>query len=663
MFNRFVASLKAFAMTWSARTQSWGGLMLGATRSNWAREVGDGRGNAIIVACIRWVCRTFPEAPIKAQIKGRTNEWQDQEEHSLTALLTKPNDFYSGLLLWSATLADYMSTGNAYWLKVRSGAGRVIQLWWVPSSMMEPRWSDSGEEYIGWYDYTVDSQARRIDVADVVHFRDGFDPANIRKGLSPLASMVREVATDNEAANWSASLLKNMGVPGVVIAPDGDTELTQEDADQTKTTFAQRFGGDRRGEPLVLSAKVKVSTLSFSPEQMVMTNLRRVPEERITAIFGTPAVVVGLGAGLDRSTFANMAEAREAAYESNIIPTQRLMAAELQTQLVPDFGDPTKLRVAFDLSQVRVLQDDEHKRAQTVTLQVTSGMLTVNEGRAAIGRDPIKGGDVLYVPNTVHASDPADLLVPVALPTSPPALPSGKSIPLTIVRRKVLEDLPTEFADLVLEIESGLSPELVRFLRLQAGRIAGRLVNVSQSAEDLVPEIEAELLANIMTPRQHQVLDGINHLVAGELGVSFDLPDPMTEAFLQRAAERITGITETTRDAIRQALIDGTEAGEGIPELAKRIRALTDFEGWRARLIARTELATSANDAAIANYEASGVVLGIRVLDSDADPICAAVNGRVLKLSEARSIPLLGHPNCVRAMAPVIDASELRGAA
>jgi hypothetical protein len=57
---------------------------------------------------------------------------------------------------------------------------------------------------------------------------------------------------------------------------------------------------------------------------------------------------------------------REQAYESCLIPMQRLIVAELQMQLVPDFGDPARLRVQFDLSQVRVLQDDQnalHERA------------------------------------------------------------------------------------------------------------------------------------------------------------------------------------------------------------------------------------------------------------------------------------------------------------
>lgn len=656
--GRLWTSLKAFTMRWTARSP-WGGLMLGATRLDWAREVGDGRGNAIIVACIRWVCRTFPEAPSRAMVLGRDGEWQMDPSHPLTQLLERPNPFYSGLHLWSATLADYMATGNAYWLKVRSSAGRVVQLWWVPSSMMEPRWSDSGAEYIGYYGYKVDGEERRVDIADVVHFRDGFDPANIRKGLSPLASLVREIATDNEAANWSASLLRNMGVPGVIIAPSDDAELTQDDADQVKTQFAQRFGGDRKGEPLVMSAKVNVSTLSFTPEQMVMTDLRRVPEERISAIFGTPAVTVGLGAGLDHAIYNNMAEAREAAYESNIIPTQRLMAAELNLQLVPDFGDTARLKVAFDLSEVRVLQDDEDKRVERVTKQLTSGMLTVNEARAADGREPIEGGDVLYVPSTVRPSEPGALVIDV----TPEPMPAPRTSGLRLMRRKAIEDLPSDFEDLFIEISRGLTPELTAFLRRQAARIAGRLVDLGQGDDDLVPDDEENaVLSAILTPRHQQMLDAVHSTVLSELGVSFDLPDPATEAYLRRSGDRITAITETTRQAVRDAIIAGTEQGEGIDQIARRIRSLGEFQSWRAKMIARTELGQSQIDAAVSNYEISGVVHGVRVLDGDYDVECAARNGTVLPLAQARSRPFLLHPNCTAAYAPIVDLAELREA-
>ena len=101
---------------------------------------------------------------------------------------------------------------------------------------------------------------------------------------------------------------------------------------------------------------------------MDLKALRRIPEERVTAVFGLPAIVAGLGAGLDRSTFANFKEAREAAYESNIIPTQRLLGAELKTQLLADFvGETDTWDLEFDLARVRVLQEDEdakHTRAR-----------------------------------------------------------------------------------------------------------------------------------------------------------------------------------------------------------------------------------------------------------------------------------------------------------
>jgi len=55
-------------------------------------------------------------------------------------------------------------------------------------------------------------------------------------------------------------------------------------------------------------------------------------------------------------------------------------------------------------------------------------------------------------------------------------------------------------------------------------------------------------------------------------------------------AERITGITETTRAAVKKALAEGIANEESIPALAKRISDLYDgFEGSRATLIARSE--------------------------------------------------------------------------
>jgi phage portal protein BeeE len=188
-------------------------------------------------------------------------------------------------------------------------------------------------------------------------------------------------------------MLKNMGIPGVVIAPRDEGIIS--DPEQVKNLFMQKFGGDRRGEPLVLTDAVTVEVLSFSPEQMNLVGLRRVPEERIPALLSWPAVVAGLGAGLDHSTYNNMDEARQQAYEQNIIPTQMVLSDDLGTQLLPDFGDPNTETVVFDLSQVRVLQDDQAKLYQRLSQGYDSGWIKRSEARTATGW-PVEPDDETY---------------------------------------------------------------------------------------------------------------------------------------------------------------------------------------------------------------------------------------------------------------------------
>ncbi|MDP2728064.1 MAG: phage portal protein, partial [Dehalococcoidia bacterium] len=220
---------------------------------------------------------------------------------------------------------------------------------------------------------------------DVVQFRDGVDPSNPRKGLSPIKSLFREIFTDDEAANMTASLLRNMGVPGVIISPKQGT-LTIPAAKQIKATYKENFSGDKKGEPMVMEGDTSIQQFGFSPEQMQLRALRGIPEERITSVLGINAAVVGLGAGLATTKVgATLREYREEAFESTMIPLYREMGSELTHQLLADFKTGKDWRVVFDLSKVRVLQDDENKRAERVRGIVSDGLATIAEGRRSLG--------------------------------------------------------------------------------------------------------------------------------------------------------------------------------------------------------------------------------------------------------------------------------------
>jgi hypothetical protein len=196
--------------------------------------------------------------------------------------------------------------------------------------------------------------------------------------------------------------------------------------------------------------------------------------------------------------------------------------------------------------------------------------------------------------------------------------------------------------------------ELASFFAAQVARVNGRLRDGAMTAFGLVPEAEAVLLGEALAPLQLALLDDVVPLVVAELGVAFGLSDPQTTAYLRACGVHVQGITDHTREQVRAALAEGQAAGEGIPELARRLRHLPCFGQARATMVARTELGLSQIESAYASYKSSGVVSAITILDGDYDEACAARNGRVIPIDAAGSEPRLLHPNCTAAWAPVV---------
>jgi phage portal protein BeeE len=271
---------------------------------------------------------------------------------------------------------------------------------------MEPRWT-SPTEYVSYYDYKVDGQTTQIDAKDVVHLRNGIDPRNTRKGLSQIKSVIREIYSDNMATQYSAAMLSNYGTPGMILSPvNAEQSYTPDQAAVIKQSVIEKTTGDRRGEPVIFLDPVKVDIPTFAPNQMNVRESQYTPEERVSAVIGVPAIVVGLGAGLNRSTFSNTDQAYEMAYRSFLIPVQRLIAADLTTQLLPDFSDDPAERAEYDYNEIRALQPDRMDVAKYSVMIFQGGIADRAEMRAELNlkvRPEDKG--VFYLPRGGSYSD------------------------------------------------------------------------------------------------------------------------------------------------------------------------------------------------------------------------------------------------------------------
>lgn len=410
------------------RFLGWDGTIIGARHGlpgerRYERFVGDGRNSGLLVSALNWIGREFPLAPPALwEIPAEGEVAQVVRQHEMLNLLrfptSDPNDtrmrrgFYHGRVLWSATAQDFLAEGNGYWWKRRDQLNRVRQLWWLPTSCMSPKGAPEGgaqTKYVDHYDYSVAGKITHFDPWDIVHFRFGLDPEDPRKGLSPIRALLREFFTDETAARFVAALLHNAGYPGIVIIPDASTIVDDEGAREVKKRFQDEFSGEHTGEPIVLRGKADVKTIAWSPKDLDLSQLRDVPEERLSSAVGIPAAVLGFGTGLQQvKVGATMRELRAQGWEGAVIPNQGFIAGDIETQLLPEFETPPVLdsmEFGFDLSRVPVMLENQQKRAQIEVSLVQAGIKMRSEARGALGYRSTSEDNV-YLPQRLAVAPP-----------------------------------------------------------------------------------------------------------------------------------------------------------------------------------------------------------------------------------------------------------------
>ena len=363
------------------------------------------------------------------------------------------------------------------------------------------------------------------------------------------------------------------------------------------------------------------------------------------------------------------------AYESNIIPTQRSFAVTLKNSLLSEYEtDLRRHRIGFDLSQVRVLQEDENRRAERFANLVKSGVITVATAKQEMGMEALPGDDV-YLRSIATVEVPAGQIRPMPTPIGQRGLKGSKQDhEPSELQLRMIEMIDREHESL----SSVFQGELEKFFG-ELGRAAYAATrDVIKGHGPFESKVETEEIIRRMDlegwQAQFNDMGGMHYLrvtqssflnVGTILGVGIDLPNELEPAIIRNGGTRLglVDLSKQTRANMFSEIAAAREAGEGPLVIARRIRDSVGAGPWRtaamrAQVIARTETKNAQREAVLSAYQRSGVVQTVIVFDArlgDTDADCEYWNGQEVSFEQARNLAASEHPNGTRDFAPVIN--------
>ncbi len=578
-----------------------------------------------------------------------------------------PNVNTSARQLVAWTVAQYLATGRWGWELELGTRDEVAALWPLPASYLKAIPTQGGARYWSKFTFGKPGEERTL-MPDRVfyHWRPRQD--DWRQPESALDAGRYDISVAVMQDRYDVAFLRNDARPAAVVIYEG---FATEDEDRSfRRDFNHDFGGpDNAGKVMFTEADrdesgsvagaLDIKVLGLNAKEARMVERYAAKLQAITALFGVPMSRLGDASG---RTFSNASEEWKGYYLTTIRDLAHEFEDAVNIGLAPRFGSNV---MWFDFSKVELLKaPKKFTIAEGIDL-VKIGAITRDELRIeadlpemgltelTVFEPPVETPALEQPERAVdepeHRSSgdvpaPAPPLRAQPLPAGPTseqraAMRRSKAVIASTVQ---VEGLERTWKRAFARLFARQKTETLRRLEGKRGRQALREIRApepdaifkrshwrSQTEEDSIDLIEAVFAAG-------------GGRIAAEFGVGFDVAAPYVQQFIKARANQLAGlVTDTTYDQITTALADGTAAGETIPEIADRVRAVFDQATTvRSETIARTEVISAYNgSAATVAAQLPGDVVGgqewITVEDSRTRPEHAAADGEIVNIGEA----------------------------
>lgn len=579
-------------------------------RSAWSTD-------SLVYACVQFRSAKFAEPPLWiAEEKDGDEEWV--KDHALADLLEQPTPDHE-MGEWLELVSQLMDMdGELLLVKTRNGAGRVVRLYPYASGSftVEP----AGDVLYGKFTISSDNGTRTKTLTpdDVIYLRDS-NPVDYYTPRSRVDAALAKLNLGADIVRSIKATLRKGMRPGAVLTMK--TVPTKPQLDMIKSEIENNYAGAQNDGKVFIAAGEGAALTPLNPSlEKLTTGPAMFDVESATCqVFQVHPLLVNAKLGIEGNTGLadSIGPATLLFYDVTGIPRWTRFERRLTRALLREI-DPNKFRqIRFDKSKVESLRKDLKGRADTAV--AAREFWTVDEARVYTDKKPLPNKEGEQIIAEMHRPDFSGLGGFGADPDDDDDEQfddEEKSTAPTSVKRSSFDNASPaaiKFSRNWVHDQFEMTIQLAAFRCLSAdlGAISSAVAGAKASAVPLSAEQGEAAIKRIriylekrspakwrkeMQPALESAGRVAVQQLAGELGISFSLLQPGLLKFVKRhVGHLITNITPRTLEDSIKAIHDGIAAGEGIPEIQRRLQESAGFGSKRAELIARTETTTATN--------------------------------------------------------------------
>lgn len=342
----------------------------------------------VVYACLMTKSDAMRDPRLMVQRKrtkqGKT-EYVELDDHPMRQLIARPNPLMTESdLMAAATISWDMSNPRRFYVAKTYVNGVITELWPLNPLQMQPRYNGQNKR-IGWR-WSDGIKTVEYDDDDLI-VREApawYDPA---PGVVALGSAY----ADAEHTKYVASFFTNGGIPPVFLK-DTQRYLNTPQRDEIRAKWQQIYGNASNGQHSIgiLDMGQELKVIGSQLKDLDNETLRSLAESRICMVFGVPPLIIYAYVGLLRATYSNLKEAWKSYWDAKMSPALRDWRLFWTWALLTEYESErdirsSRIRLAYDMSEVAAYQDDVDAAADRTRKDYQAGIITRNEARSGRG--------------------------------------------------------------------------------------------------------------------------------------------------------------------------------------------------------------------------------------------------------------------------------------